>query len=115
MFSAHKVDDTETMETISKTYARSGALIDPHTAVAVAAARAEIAAHGAGTPMIALGCAHPAKFPDAVERATGVRLDLPPTLADLLERRERIVVLPNEIRAVSRFVRAHARRAGAAA
>ena len=45
LFSAHKVDDTETMQTIAKTYARSGALIDPHTAVAVAAARAEIAAH----------------------------------------------------------------------
>jgi threonine synthase len=114
LFSAHKVDDTETMQTIAQTYARSGALIDPHTAVAVAAARAEIAAHGAGTPMIALGCAHPAKFPDAVERATGRRPGLPPPLADLLERRERIVILPNEIGAVSRFVRAHARRAGAA-
>jgi threonine synthase len=115
LFSAHKVDDTETMETISKTYARSGALIDPHTAVAVAAARAEIAADGSGTPMIALGCAHPAKFPDAVERATGVRPGLPPPLADLLDRPERIVVLPNEIGAVSRFIRAHARQAGAAA
>jgi threonine synthase len=115
LFSAHKVDDTETMETISKTYARSGALIDPHTAVAVAAARAEIAADGSGTPMIALGCAHPAKFPDAVERATGVRPGLPPPLADLLDRPERTVVLPNEIGAVSRFIRAHARRAGAAA
>jgi threonine synthase len=115
LFSAHKVDDTETMETIAKTYARSGALIDPHTAVAVAAARAEIAAHGRGTPMIALGCAHPAKFPDAVERATSVRPVLPPPLADLLDRPERIVVLPNEIGAVSRFIRGRARRAGAAA
>jgi threonine synthase len=115
LFSAHKVDDTETMETIAQTYARSGQLIDPHTAVAVAAARAEIAAHGTGTAMIALGCAHPAKFPDAVERATGVRPDLPPALAELLERRERIVLLPNDIDAVTRFVRAHARRAGAAA
>jgi threonine synthase len=115
LFSAHKVDDTETMQTITQTYARSGALIDPHTAVAVAAARAEIAAHGVGTPMIALGCAHPAKFPDAVERATGLRPSLPPALTDLLERRERIVVLPNEIGAVSRFIRGRARRAGAAA
>jgi threonine synthase len=115
LFSAHKVDDTETMETIAQTYARSGQLIDPHTAVAVAAARAEIAAHGTDTAMIALGCAHPAKFPDAVERATGVRPDLPPALAELLERRERIVLLPNDIDAVTRFVRAHARRAGAAA
>ena len=115
LFSAHKVDDTETMETIAQTYARSGELIDPHTAVAVAAARAEIAAHGTGTAMIALGCAHPAKFPEAVEHATGVCPDLPSALAELLERRERIVVLPNDIGAVRRFVRANARRAGAAA
>ena len=115
LFSAHKVDDTETMKTITQTYARFGALIDPHTAVAVAAARAEIAADGSGTPVIALGCAHPAKFPDAVERATGVRPGLPPPLADLLDRPERIVVLPNEIGAVSRFIRARARRTGAAA
>ena len=65
--------------------------------------------------MIALGCAHPAKFPDAVERATGIRPGLPPPLADLFERPERIVVLPNEFGTVSRFIRAHARRAGAAA
>jgi threonine synthase len=113
LFSAHKVDDTETMKTIAETYARSGVLIDPHTAVAVAAAQAEIAADGNGTPMIALGCAHPAKFPDAVERAAGLRPSLPPPLADLLERPERIVVLPNDVGAVSRFIRAHARRAGA--
>jgi threonine synthase len=115
LFSAHKVDDTETMQTISQTYARSGALIDPHTAVAVAAARAETVAQSAATPMIALGCAHPAKFPDAVERATGIRPNLPPALADLFERRERIIVLPNDIGAVGRFIRAHARRSGAAA
>jgi threonine synthase len=115
LFSAHKVDDTETMKTIAQTYARSGVLIDPHTAVAVAAAQSEIAVHGRGTPMIALGCAHPAKFPDAVERATGFRPGLPPPLGDLLERPERIVVLPNELGAVSRFIRGRARRAGAAA
>ncbi|MGA7867341.1 MAG: threonine synthase [Stellaceae bacterium] len=115
LFSAHKVDDTETMKTIAQNYARSETLIDPHTAVAVAAAQAEIAVHGRGTPMIALGCAHPAKFPDAVERATGLRPVLPPAVGDLLERPERIVVLPNELGAVSRFVRGRARRAGAAA
>jgi threonine synthase len=65
--------------------------------------------------VIALGCAHPAKFPDAVERATGLRPGLPPPLADLLDRPERIVVLPNEIGAVNRFIRARARRTGAAA
>ena len=111
LFSAHKVDDTRTMHTIAETYAQSGMLIDPHTAVAVAAARAELAAGGGSPPMIALACAHPAKFPDAVERATGIRPALPPALGDLLERRERLVVLPNDPGAVTRFIRAHARRA----
>ena len=111
LFCARKVDDTQTMQTIAETYARSGALIDPHTAVAVAAARAEIGERDGGPPMIALGCAHPAKFPDAVERATGIRPELPSALGDLLERRERLTVLPNDPGAVTRYIRAHARRA----
>jgi threonine synthase len=114
LFSAHRVDDTQIMETIAKTYARTGVLIDPHTAVAVASAEAEIAI-GGGAPMIALGCAHPAKFPEAVKRATGIYPSLPPPLGDLLERRERITVLPSEIGAVTRFIRAHARRVRAPA
>jgi len=112
LFSAHKVDDTQTMDTIGKTYVRSGVLIDPHTAVAVAAAQAEIRAGNNGAPMIALACAHPAKFPDVVERATGIRPELPASLGDILERRERLVVLPNDIGAVTRFIRTHARCSG---
>jgi threonine synthase len=111
LFSAHRVDDTRTMQTIAETYARSGTLIDPHSAVAVAAARAEIRADDGGAPMVAFACAHPAKFPDAVERATGIRPELPPVLADLLERRERLTMLPNDLGAVTRYIRAHARRA----
>ena len=111
LFSAHRVDDACTMQTIKEIYARSGALIDPHTAVAVAAARAEIRASNSSAPMIAFACAHPAKFPDAVERATGIRPTLPPPLDDLLERRERLIVLPNDPDVVTRFIRAHARRA----
>ncbi len=115
LFSAHKVDDTEIMHTIAQTYARSGALIDPHTAVAIAAGQAEIAALDKATPMIALGCAHPAKFPETVERATGIRPRLPAGFGDLLERRERIVGFPNDIGAITRFICANARRIGAAA
>jgi threonine synthase len=114
LFSAHKVDDTQTMQTIAETYARTGVLIDPHTAVAVASAQAEIAAGEGGGPMIALGCAHPAKFPEAVERATGIRPVLPTVLGDLLERPERPTALPYEISAVTRFIRSHARRGAAA-
>ena len=111
LFSAHRVDDTRTMQTIAETYARSGMLIDPHSAVAVAAARAELRASDSGAPMVAFACAHPAKFPDAVERATGIRPELPPVLGDLLERRERLTMLPKDPGAVTRYIRAHARRA----
>jgi threonine synthase len=115
LFSAHKVDDTLTMQTIAATYARSGILIDPHTAVAVAAARAELGAQPGAAPMVALATAHPAKFPDAVERATGIRPTQPPALGALFEKRERMTVLANDFDTVKRFIRARARRAGAAA
>ncbi len=111
LFSGYRVDDTLTMRTIAETHARTGILIDPHTAVAVAAARAEIADAPEGAPMIALACAHPAKFPDAVERATGIRPALPPVAGDLFERRERVTVLPNDLGAVGSFICAQARRA----
>jgi threonine synthase len=62
--------------------------------------------------MIALACAHPAKFADTVERATGRRPALPAALGDILERRERLVVLPNDLGALTRFICARARRAG---
>ncbi|MGC2411788.1 MAG: threonine synthase [Stellaceae bacterium] len=110
LFAGHRVDDAMTLETMADTYRRSGVLIDPHTAVAVAAARAELQAAGGGTPMVALATAHPAKFPDAVERATGIRPAVPPALAEIMEKRERITILPNDVGAVARFVRGHARR-----
>ncbi len=110
LFSAHTIDDATTMQIIADTYQRSGMLIDPHTAVAVGAARAELAEKRSAAPMVALASAHPAKFPDAVERATGVRPALPMALADLFERRERITILPNDQGAVTSYIRAHARR-----
>ncbi len=110
LFSGHRIDDAMTLDTIADTYRRSGMLIDPHTAVAVAAARAEIKQEPDATPMIALASADPAKFPDAVERATGIRPALPPALAEIMERRERVTTLPNDAGAVARFLRAHARR-----
>src|SRR5229473_362147 len=111
LFSAHRVDDAQTLDTIGDTYRRSGHLIDPHTAVAVAAARAAIARDDGATPMVALATAHPAKFPDAVARATGIRPPTPPAFGEVMERRERITILPNDAGAVARFLRAHARRA----
>jgi threonine synthase len=109
LFAGRRVDDAGTLAEIGDTYRRTGMLIDPHTAVAVAAARAELAAGDDGAPMVALATAHPAKFADAVARASGVRPPLPAALAAVMERPERIAVLPNDAVAVARFLRDRAR------
>jgi threonine synthase len=109
-FGGQRVDDATTLAEIGNTYKLTGMLIDPHTAVAVAAARAQkdIGPRGAA-PMVALATAHPAKFADAVERATGIRPPLPPAFAEIMEKREEVTVLPNDINAVARFIRERAR------
>ena len=110
-FEARRVDEAATSAEMARTYREAGVVLDPHTAVGVVAAR-ETLARDPGTPMVVLGTAHPAKFPDAVERATGVRPALPAHLADLMDRPERFTVLPNDASAVERFIRA---RSGEAA
>jgi threonine synthase len=115
LFNGHKVDEDLTSSTMTDTRRTAGGLlIDPHTAVGLAAARAEQPHLDPAIPLVALACAHPAKFPDAVERATGVRPPLPPRLADLYEREERVTVLPNDLEAVQAFVRSRARRTAGA-
>lgn len=106
LFAGHRVDDEQTLATIAALHRATGRLIDPHTATGVAAAAA--CWDDPAVPMICLATAHPAKFPDAVERATGVRPTLPPRLADLMAREEHFSVLPNELGAVQAFVRARA-------
>jgi len=110
LFSGHRLDDDATLAEIRHLYAASGMLVDPHSAVGIAAARAA----KSDAPMIALATAHPAKFPDAVEKATGVRPGLPPHLADLLDRTERYETLPRDLAAVESYVRAHTALQGAA-
>jgi threonine synthase len=107
-FDAGRVDEAETAATIRSTFETTGYLPDTHTAVGLA-----VASRFAQTdvPMVTLATAHPAKFPDAVEAATGVRPPLPPHLADLMERQERVTVIGNELTAVERYISAHARAA----
>ena len=107
-FDAERVDETECAAEMRRVSRDSGVVIDPHSAVGVAAARRALARNPA-TPLVALGTAHPAKFPEAVERATGVRPALPPHLADLMRREEKIVVLPNSAAAVADYLRQNAR------
>ncbi len=106
LFGAHRADEAATAAAIAAVYEETGRLIDPHTAVGVHAARVDRAEHPAREPMVVLGPAHPAKFPDAVAAATGIRPPLPEHMSDLLDREERMVVLPAEVDAIAAHVRA---------
>ena len=107
-FDADRCGEADCAAEMARAWRDSGALIDPHTAIGVHAARAALKRDPA-TPVVALATAHPAKFPQAVEAATGVRPRLPAHLADLMRRPERIVRLPNDARAVADYVAARAR------
>jgi threonine synthase len=110
LFSAHAIGEPETEMTIRGLMEEAGVLIDPHTAVALAAARAE-AGLGAA-PMVVLSTAHPAKFPEAVEQACGRVPEQPERLRLRLGQHERCAVLPNEFGAVASFIESHARSGG---
>ncbi len=102
LWSGARFDDDETLEIIRAVHADTGLAIDPHTAVGLGAARA-MRRH-AEVPMVALATAHPAKFPDAVEQAIGVRPALPDSLADLFDRPERYDELPDDLAVVQDYV-----------
>jgi len=107
-FQGFRLDDAQTETEIRRLHAVCGYLADPHSAIGIAAARASIAASSAaaGVPIVAMATAHPAKFPDAMQCATGGRPALPPRMADLFTREERFTVLPNDLGAVEAAVRA---------
>jgi threonine synthase len=109
-FSAAAVGETAVLDEITRTWRDAGYLLDPHSAVGVQAARV-LLGERPETPVVALATAHPAKFPDAVERATGLRPNLPPHLADLLDRPERFTRVANDQGAIERFIRERARAA----
>ncbi|MBX9844131.1 MAG: threonine synthase [Xanthobacteraceae bacterium] len=115
VFSAGRADEDETAATIRTTLRETSHLVDPHTAVGLAVAEKE--SRDPTIPMIVLGTAHPAKFPDAVAAACGTRPALPDWLADLPGRKERIATLPVDQGAVEKFIMAASRaaREGAAA
>jgi len=107
-FRSGSVDEPTIAATIARTLSRTGELVDPHTAVAIAVAER----HLDRAPMVTLATAHPAKFPDAVEAACGIRPDLPDWARAILAREERYDVLPAKLREVEAAIEA---RLGAAA
>ena len=100
-FASGRCDEGQTAQTIRNTLAQTGELLDTHTAVgyhvAQKLARDDI-------PMVTLATAHPAKFPDAVEEASGIRPELPSRLGDLMDRPERLDVLANDLAAVQTYI-----------
>jgi threonine synthase len=107
VFHPFRLDDSGTEAEIRELHRRTGYLADPHTAIGIAGARASLCQHG--VPTIAVATAHPAKFPEAVERATGIRPPLPSRFAGLFEREERFACTRGDLAEVEALVRAAAR------
>jgi threonine synthase len=105
LLSAEAVDEAEVERTIRDLAVNTGYICDPHTAVGIAAAHRYPAGE---TPMVTLATAHPAKFPDAVEAATGQRPDVPARLKDALDGEERFSVLENDYAALTDFIECRA-------
>jgi threonine synthase len=85
---------------IARARERMGELLCPHSAVGVHVAQGFTGT----TPLVTLATAHPAKFPDAVEAATGVRPALPPRMADLMDRPERVTRVDNDLAAIEALI-----------
>jgi threonine synthase len=106
-FLAASATAEEAGEAMRRLAAEAGYTVEPHTACALVAL-AKTTSRGP-TPRIVLATAHPAKFPDAMEKITGERPQLPGRLAPLMSRSERFAALPNDAAAVKRFVESRAR------
>ena len=103
LFDSLSVDDQRTCEVMAEVYRETGYLLDPHSAIGVEAARR--CRRDPTIPMITMGTAHPAKFPDAVERANiGVEAALPAHLSDLLQREERFMILENDLAGIQDYM-----------
>ncbi|SMQ60123.1 threonine synthase [Altererythrobacter xiamenensis] len=102
LFTSARADADDMARAIRWAHDHSCQVIDPHTAIGLhAAQQADIAT---STPIVTLATAHPAKFRDAVERAIGLRPDLPTRVGDLFAREEAYTELPGEYDTVRDFI-----------
>ena len=106
-FDSGRASEEETSSTITETLKSSGELLCPHSAIGVKVANDKLASE---TPMITLATAHPAKFPDAVEAASGIRPPLPERMADLYERDERVTRIANNLDALKDHIKGNIRQ-----
>ena len=98
LFVAARVDDSQTLEVIRDIHARTGIILDPHTAVGVGGC--QMVKNELSGNIITLACAHPAKFPEVIQRAINVKVDPPKDVADLLRKPERKTIIRPDIQAV---------------
>jgi len=105
LFSAQRFTDDETLSIMTQVFAENKEILDPHSAIGVAAGRAKRI--NRNTPHISLATAHPAKFPDAVKQACGKHPDLPQRLSDLFTSKENFTVLENDRAQVQDFITNH--------
>ena len=108
-FLANRCSEDQTRMQIAKTLDASGYVLDPHTAVGVHVAQTLDLENT--VPVITLATAHPAKFPLAVEKATGVVPQLPDFVGDLMQREENFQILPNSLEAIEEYILSHSRAA----
>ncbi|MBK5934990.1 L-threonine synthase [Rhodovulum imhoffii] len=101
VFASGRCSEEGTRATIAALHDETGQVLCPHSAVGVKVAREQ---PESAAPMITLATAHPAKFPDAVAKATGQRPSLPPRLADLFDRPERMTTIENDLSAIEAFI-----------
>ena len=102
IYGSGRASEAETSETIQAMHGRTGEVLCPHSAVGVKVAEEHISG---ATPMVTLATAHPAKFPDAVEAATGYRPPLPNRMADLYQRPERVTRVANDLGEIEGLIR----------
>lgn len=102
LFDSYAVSEDDTVKIMQDVFEETGYLLDPHTAIGVKAARET--RRNNNIPMITLGTAHPVKFEDAVKRAGFDMPALPHHLTDLMDREERLDVLPADLEAVHKFI-----------
>ena len=105
LFVSRWYDDQETLSVMADVYQASGHIVDPHTAVGIGAGRDA----GIEGPIVCLGTAHPAKFPAAVEQALGAPPPVPPRLAGLADRPERVTRMHNDLATLEGLLRKFSR------
>ena len=111
IFDSARIDAAAMAQAMRWAQEKCGQTIDPHTAIGLAAARAS----SGDSPVVTLATAHPAKFQDAVERASGIRPALPERCAGVMTREERYTTLPADLGTIEAWIAERARPADAAA